>query len=99
MQAERLFHRFYTVETARQSSGLGLSIAKLLTERMGGDISAEYRDSILSVSLRFPKKSARNARVKNLRFFRQAQKEASAHSGCFNLSKKSFLTSEVTPKS
>ena len=44
MQAERLFHRFYTVETARQSSGLGLSIAKLLTERMGGDISAEYRD-------------------------------------------------------
>ena len=55
MQAERLFHRFYTVETARQSSGLGLSIAKLLTERMGGDISAEYRDSILSVSLRFPK--------------------------------------------
>jgi signal transduction histidine kinase len=55
VQAERLFHRFYTVETARQSSGLGLSIAKLLTERMGGDISAEYRDSILSVSLRFPK--------------------------------------------
>lgn len=55
MQAERLFHRFYTVETARQSSGLGLSIAKLLTERMGGDISAEYRDSILSVLLRFPK--------------------------------------------
>lgn len=55
VQAERLFDRFYTVETARQSSGLGLSIAKLLTERMGGDISAEYRDGILSVSLRFPK--------------------------------------------
>lgn len=41
VQAERLFDRFYTVETARGSTGLGLSIARLLTEEMGGTIAAE----------------------------------------------------------
>ena len=40
--AARLFDRFYTVENARNSTGLGLSIAKLLTERMGGAIESEY---------------------------------------------------------
>lgn len=54
VQVERLFDRFYTVETARRASGLGLSIAKLLTERMGGSISAKYQDSMLSVSVSFP---------------------------------------------
>lgn len=38
----RLFDRFYTVEASRNSSGLGLSIAKILTERMGGSITASY---------------------------------------------------------
>ena len=28
VQTERLFDRFYTLETARKSTGLGLSIAK-----------------------------------------------------------------------
>ena len=54
VQAERLFDRFFTVETASGSTGLGLSIAKLLTEKMGGDISAGYRDGKLRVSVRFP---------------------------------------------
>ena len=49
----RLFDRFYTVEAARNSTGLGLSIAKILTERMGGEISAEYRDDKVSIRLLF----------------------------------------------
>lgn len=54
VQVKRLFDRFYTVETARQSSGLGLSIAKLLTEHMGGSITATYHNGKLSVSVSFP---------------------------------------------
>ena len=38
----RLFERFFTVEDGRNSTGLGLSIAKALMGRMGGNISAEY---------------------------------------------------------
>lgn len=49
----RLFDRFYTVEAARNSTGLGLSIAKELTERMGGHISAEYQDNKIIVQLVF----------------------------------------------
>ncbi len=54
VSAARLFDRFYTVETGRGSTGLGLSIAKLLTERMGGTIQAEHRNGRLSITLRFP---------------------------------------------
>ena len=50
----RLFDRFYTVEASRNSTGLGLSIAKLLTERMGGRIEAAYQESRLLILLRFP---------------------------------------------
>ena len=49
----KLFDRFYTVEASRNSSGLGLSIAKNLIERMGGTISAQDQDSELSIMLRF----------------------------------------------
>lgn len=38
----RLFERFFTVEDGRNSTGLGLSIAKVLTERMGGNLEAKY---------------------------------------------------------
>ena len=50
----QLFDRFYTVETGRGSTGLGLSIARLLTERMGGTIQAEYREGRLLIAVRFP---------------------------------------------
>lgn len=50
----KLFDRFYTVENARRSTGLGLSIAKTLVERMKGEISAEYHGGILSIRVVFP---------------------------------------------
>ena len=54
VQMERLFDRFYTVETARKSTGLGLSITRILTEQMNGTVSAWYRDHRLSISVKFP---------------------------------------------
>lgn len=53
IQAERLFEKFYTVESAKNSTGLGLSIARLLTEKMAGNIKAEYADEVLVIQVRF----------------------------------------------
>lgn len=57
VQANQLFDRFFTVETARSSTGLGLSIAKLLTEKMGGRIAAELCDGKLCIRTGFPERS------------------------------------------
>ena len=53
IQAERLFERFYTVENAKNSTGLGLSIARLLVEKMAGNIKAEYVDGELVIQVGF----------------------------------------------
>ncbi len=54
VQVHRLFDRFYTVENARESTGLGLSISRVLAEKSGGEISAEYADKILTVTVSLP---------------------------------------------
>ena len=53
VQVGRLFDRFFTVEAARDSTGLGLSIAKTLAERMGGAIGAELLAETLTVWISF----------------------------------------------
>lgn len=54
VQVGKLFDRFYTVETARKSTGLGLAIAKTLVEQMQGSIWAEYQNNRLSICIFFP---------------------------------------------
>ena len=54
VEAARLFDRFYTVDSARGSTGLGLSIAKLLTEKLHGTISADYENEKLRICIAFP---------------------------------------------
>lgn len=53
IEVGRLFDQFYTVEASRNSTGLGLSIAKVLTERMGGNISAKYQNERLYIKIEF----------------------------------------------
>ena len=47
----RLFDRFYTVEAAHNSTGIGLSIARTFIERMGGSITAAYQDGRLIIKI------------------------------------------------
>lgn len=54
VQVGKLFNRFFSVETARNGAGLGLSISKTLVEQMHGNITAKYHDGILSICLDFP---------------------------------------------
>lgn len=54
LRTGQLFGKFYTVDSAQASTGLGLSIAKLLTEELGGEIGADYVDGVLCIHLCFP---------------------------------------------
>lgn len=51
VQVGKLFDRFYTVEAARKSTGLGLAIAKTLVEQMNGTISAKYENNRLIICI------------------------------------------------
>ena len=53
-KAGRLMDRFFTLEQGRGSSGLGLSIARTLVERMQGEIDAEYAHGELEIRIRLP---------------------------------------------
>ena len=53
VQAEQLFDRFFTVSSAGSATGLGLSIAKLLTEKMDGQIHTVYSDGKLCIRVSF----------------------------------------------
>lgn len=52
----QLFDRYFTVENLEHSAGLGLSIAKQLTEIIGGTIKADLIDCRLVIRVAFPMK-------------------------------------------
>lgn len=50
IDVNRLFDRFYTSDKARsKTTGLGLSIVKMLAEQMGGSVGAELRDNMIEI--------------------------------------------------
>ena len=54
VQVGKLFDRFFTVEAARNSNGLGLAISKTLVEQMGGTIQAKLEEGSLCICIYFP---------------------------------------------
>lgn len=50
---QKIFDRYFTVENAKKSTGIGLSISKQLVELNGGEISAEYVNGYLIIKIEF----------------------------------------------
>lgn len=50
---EKIFNRYYTVENAKKSTGIGLSIAKQLVELNDGTINAKYIKEHLIIEIKF----------------------------------------------
>lgn len=53
VQVGRLFDRFFTVEAARNSEGLGLSIARALAQQLGGSLTASLEEGRLTLTLQW----------------------------------------------
>lgn len=54
VEVAKLFQRFYTVQSAKNSTGLGLAIARNLVEQMNGTITAEYNNSRFKIQIIIP---------------------------------------------
>ncbi len=50
---EKLFDRYYTVQSAKKSNGIGLSIAKQLVDLSNGKIEAKYKNKYLTIKVQF----------------------------------------------
>lgn len=48
---QKIFDRYFTVENAKKSTGIGLSIAKQLIELNGGKILAKYQNGDLIIEI------------------------------------------------
>lgn len=53
ISVDKIFDRYYTVENAKKSNGIGLSIAKQLVELNNGKIKATYKNNILTIIVKF----------------------------------------------
>jgi signal transduction histidine kinase len=55
IEVKQLFDRFYTADKARgKTTGLGLSIVKLLIEQVGGSVGAMIQDGFLEIWVELP---------------------------------------------
>lgn len=50
---QKIFNRYFSVENAKESTGIGLSIAKQLVELNNGNICADYVKETLSIKINF----------------------------------------------
>ena len=59
INVENLFDRFYVADKSRnkRTTGLGLSIVKILAEQMGGKVYADIKDNMLEIGVQFKKYS------------------------------------------
>ena len=54
LDVQKLFDRFYTVKNSAVSTGLGLSIAKSLTELMGGTLDISIDGDLFKATITLP---------------------------------------------